>query len=46
MYGTYLGKEESRVLYREDIEAEACSYVLDALEKGTNSVKDYDLFVP
>lgn len=45
MYHAHLSKELSRTLYRPDIEVEACEYVLRAIQTGSNTPRDYDMFV-
>lgn len=44
MYHAHLTKEDSRTLYRADIEVEACNYVLRSVDQG-NFPGDYDMFV-
>lgn len=45
MYHAHLSKEQSRTLYRPDIEVEACDYVLRAIQAGKTTPRDYDMFV-
>lgn len=45
IYHAHLSKELSQTLYRADIEAEACSFVLGVIQKGKSSSRDYDMFV-
>lgn len=45
MYRAHLSKELCRKQYRADIEAEACNYVLSAVQTGSNTPEDYEKFV-
>lgn len=45
MYRAHLSKEQCRKQYRADIEAEACNYVLSAVQTGHNTPEDYEKFV-